>query len=77
MITETEIRENVVDRSGEECPFCECPVDTQNVVKSVSFEYDEEYYGIECPNCRAAYDDDAARWILRTHPEEPDETVEV
>lgn len=67
MIALNEIHENVAKRACE-CPFCGYDPDSSDVHTVSSDEYDEEYHGIECPECSAQYEDDRREWYELTAP---------
>lgn len=76
MIDRSQIRTNVVERAGS-CRFCGNDPETTDVTRTESREYDEVYYGINCPNCPAQYDDDGREWWTPTPPGEDTPRISV
>lgn len=76
MMSEGELRRSVLDTAGM-CPFCGYEPEIGDVSRTVSREYDEEYYGVECRGCAASYGHDAGAWLKPTPPGEDAERVRV
>jgi len=76
MMSITEIHDNVAQRATE-CPFCGYDPEAADVQTSRSDRYDEEYHGIDCPECRARYEDDQQEWYKPTAPGEETPRVQV
>lgn len=74
--SERKIRHEVVENAGD-CPFCGWSPEVQHVSRRDSREYDEEYYGVNCHNCSAWYEDDSREWLKPVAPGEEQERVRV
>jgi len=76
MMSITEIHDNVAQRASE-CPFCGYDPEAKDVRTTQSDDYDEEYHGIDCPECMARYADDMQEWMKPTPPGEETPRIRV
>jgi len=76
MMGYNEIRRSVAE-NADSCPFCGWEPEAQHVSRTESREYDEEYFGINCRECPAWYEDEVREWALPVAPGEEQERVRV